>query len=400
MKNWLLFIALFHILSANAQTHSGRELRDNNGALIQTSSSKPTALLTNPNEERACFYKGLRPLSEINQQFLADAYPWISADGLRLYFCNEAFNDLLAFSERPDTNSYFGPVSMIEIPEYFGPAFPWLSSDELDLYLADRTTVYHSHRNSLSAPFSAPDTISLTGYDYSFVSGPSLNTAQDKLFLFGKHFDNDELMEYTRTSTNSFAFVRKIYLPTDYIPTPGQLSKDDLTLYLGASVNGISSSLYQLTRPSPNDTFAVETFELLPGTNDDNTFYVGQPTMSAGLEWLVFVKAAENSWSADELYIMRCDGSASPVFDPKTEKRTVSIFPNPASGIFQISSPATKTPRIEICNALGKAVYEKEYSSPSEKYEVNISDKPYGVYFVKLYDGVQLLAIEKLILGH
>jgi hypothetical protein len=66
----------------------------------------------------------------------------------------------------------------------------------------------------------------------------------------------------------------------------------------------------------------------------------------------------------------------------------VTIFPNPSNGIFSIylASEKSKEQYIEVYNVLG----EKVYTIPkveNEKYTIDFSHYPKGVYVVKVYDG-------------
>ncbi|HLG41425.1 MAG TPA: T9SS type A sorting domain-containing protein, partial [Chitinophagaceae bacterium] len=60
---------------------------------------------------------------------------------------------------------------------------------------------------------------------------------------------------------------------------------------------------------------------------------------------------------------------------------SISIFPNPSSSIFNVES-SQKISQIEIYDVLGKIIYQSQPSSP--KFEIDLSDKPKGIYFVKI----------------
>ena len=57
-------------------------------------------------------YRNVRPLTELNDPKEADAYPCISADGLRLYFtkCVDENNELM-FAQRVNTSANFSTVT-------------------------------------------------------------------------------------------------------------------------------------------------------------------------------------------------------------------------------------------------------------------------------------------------
>ncbi len=60
----------------------------------------------------------------------------------------------------------------------------------------------------------------------------------------------------------------------------------------------------------------------------------------------------------------------------------VTIFPNPTKSQLSIQSTNAPITQLSIINLLGQTVYTNEYNS--QKIQVDISDLPAGVYFVKV----------------
>ncbi len=229
-------------------------------------------------------YGESRPLSELNTS-VGEGHPWISSDGLRLYYTHGLSADTeLFFSQRPDTNSDFeAPVS---IPIGLHPNSVWLSEDELDLWVIGSPIsqgFYHCQRPTVSAPFSVPVPISLNGIPLLYYNGPSLNIAQDTLWLISA----GSFMQFARTSDTSFGYVSTI-LAGDV--GAGKLSKDELHYIMGiASPETDQSSLYQITRSSTAVPFEPSTLEALEGFDEGATNVI-QPATSANLEWIVYVQ--------------------------------------------------------------------------------------------------------------
>lgn len=67
-----------------------------------------------------------------------------------------------------------------------------------------------------------------------------------------------------------------------------------------------------------------------------------------------------------------------------TSKNSLSIFPNPTSGQFNLKfdQPKQKT-EIKIYNSLGQLILQKNISS-TDKISLSISDQPSGIYFVEV----------------
>jgi hypothetical protein len=74
---------------------------------------------------------------------------------------------------------------------------------------------------------------------------------------------------------------------------------------------------------------------------------------------------------------------------------SISIFPNPSEGKFQIKSSGAEIRRLEIYDALGKRIYlNSKYRQ--ETNEIDLSRYPKGIYFVKIFDGLKIYT-EKIV---
>lgn len=65
------------------------------------------------------------------------------------------------------------------------------------------------------------------------------------------------------------------------------------------------------------------------------------------------------------------------------DKRELSIYPNPNNGVFTINIPTNKQAEIMITDINGRVLY-KEQVANKEKYTINISNKPNGIYMLQL----------------
>ena len=73
---------------------------------------------------------------------------------------------------------------------------------------------------------------------------------------------------------------------------------------------------------------------------------------------------------------------------------SISIYPNPAKNIVNISAPAAIS-RVEMVNVLGQKVYENA-TIGSENTAINVSDLQNGTYFVRIFCGNKMMT-KKLI---
>ncbi|MEA3478351.1 MAG: hypothetical protein U9R60_09250, partial [Bacteroidota bacterium] len=182
------------ILTVSFSTMNGQEVHNmfnkkvnvvSNGSDIQQESAivQVETLYFKSSGQATYSYDTVRELSELNTDG-ADAYPWISSDGLRIYYTRGMYENELYVAQRDNTTSYFNTPA--EIPVSVPDAFScWLSQDELDMYFSDRYNIYYAHRDSINSNFNTIVSINLSGIEPSrFKSGPSLNVAQDELFLY------------------------------------------------------------------------------------------------------------------------------------------------------------------------------------------------------------------------
>lgn len=246
-------------------------------------------------------YANVRALTEINTTSNAEAYPWISGDGLRLYYTSGSTNNQLMFTQRTSTASPFGTPTIVSVSTSSLYSC-WFSNDELDAYICTVSSLYHVHRNSISSAFGTPQLITITGAPaYTSIKGASLNSSQTVLFL-QLYGTNNIIAEFSKTGTNTFSYVRTVSLPSGYEPRVGQLSKDELSFFVGAKSGNADPLLCQLTRTATTVAFDVNTFQQIQGINDIN--YSNQhPTMSNNLNWVAFVRNDTNLWTANEIYI-------------------------------------------------------------------------------------------------
>ena len=248
-------------------------------------------------------YDNVRKLTELNTT-LSESYPWISSNGLRLYFANgnQSINSFYV-SERPDTSSSFSTPTALNLNlTETSPSWLWFSENELDAYVCfvPEARVYYCHRSTINANFEPPILLTFNGLGSTSLFGLSLNSDQSKLYA---RLSNNSLTAFTRTSPTSFSLSSSL-TSNNFTLYPGPLSKDELHFFIGALTNGVSSRLYQLSRTNTAQFFEIGSLELIDGINDEATDN-SQPSRSANLEWVVFVRNSDGGWTGKNMFLAR-----------------------------------------------------------------------------------------------
>ncbi len=390
MKLILFVVATILSISAYSQAFmQPRNMKDcderNNAPLKKPSilSNEPFA---NSVDITGYSYDTVRELIEINNPGQADAHPWISSDGLRLYYTSGFNNDQMAMAERTDINSYFGTPVIIPIPYNWGISY-WLSPDELELYFSDSYYIWYTNRDAINLPFSLPERLNLQGIPGpDYISAQSLNTEQNKMFLH--IYDNGvhRILQYSNiVGWPYFDYEKTLSAPPGFSMIGGQLSKDDLTYFVSAQYNDGPPMLYQMTRITPSDTFDINTFELIRGINDTTVFGNAFPTMSDNLEWVAFNRADNNNWEQLDLFLAH-DGILTSAFDPVNLPILSFAYPNPASEFVIIkykSLPGYRSTLI-VYSPEGEIVYKNDLNPSEGIIKVNTNQWVTGVYCYRI----------------
>lgn len=82
-----------------------------------------------------------------------------------------------------------------------------------------------------------------------------------------------------------------------------------------------------------------------------------------------------------------------------TAQLSLSVFPNPTSGMFQITSYELRITSIEIYNVFGEKVYSTAVTPiNNERLTINLSSQPSGLYFIRITQDGKTFATEKLVI--
>jgi hypothetical protein len=238
-------------------------------------------------------------LSELNDPNYTDAYPYLTDDGLRIYFTsNDGMGNNLFFSSRPDLDTDFASKQLLDSTLFSNILSSWLTPDELEMYFTNYIGLFHVTRPTTTSPFGTVTEITLVGGNTAFISGPSLAPGGDELYLY----NGDGLLEFEYTNDTTYTFVSEVLPPLGYGGGVGQLSKDGLELYW--SLNLIGSDLHSLfiaERSSLGTSFSnpVQMNSLINVANINNS----QPSYATAANALVWVRNDLPLWEGNQLYV-------------------------------------------------------------------------------------------------
>jgi len=339
-------------------------------------------------------FKNGRDLGEINSADQTDAYPWLSADGLRLYFTqNFAEKDQIVFANRKDIDSPFEGLTALNILAS-SITSGWFSADELTIfYIAgepeggNNKYIFKALRSSRNEPFAEGEKIELKGEDdFGFISGASLTQDGKQLFLYQSK-DGTRILRFTLSGENEYSLVGNLSDDLAREPvSPGQLSKDGLSYYCPRN-GGIS--VY--SRKNITEEFALS-----------NTIAIGSNLSQLGFneQYIVFCHSPDNTWQANDLYMLdnplykgaSADEAAIAVLGVESAvplpTLDIVIFPNPASELVNLRFElpiVLEDAILELFDNQGRVLRNVQVNGAGEQtIQMNVSDLPAGTYFCRL----------------
>lgn len=361
-------------------------------------------------------------LSEINDTSECDAYPWISGDGLRLYYTKGgSTRDRLVKVHRANLNSPFGnPVDIdVNFHEYDVMSC-FLSNDELKMYFTVRngqishpnanTALYVAERNSVEDEFAKPLIITLTGAVEGFISNPSLTPDKSTLMMYNDDGDKHILI-FTQTDEYSYDLTGELPIEDGYELAPGQLSKDGLKFFIGLEKDEDSRLCYY-SRRCLTDPFVFQDF-FGSDLKDSVDCRRGQPSVIENESVVIFTKSITNTWQVNDLCSANLSfGSKSSIEHSQTnasvavdsvhkvvtldnitsnttpqirnEKIEFTIYPNPAEFDINVACSNNNIERVQIYDMQGKILFDEMLTSTAFPINFSVSDFSPGLYFCTL----------------
>ncbi len=253
-------------------------------------------------------YYDVRPLSEINSENNPDAYPWISSDGLRLYYTKgkrtkKSSNEKIYYTERQSIRDSFGEPKKIKLwKDESNIVSCWLSEDELNIYykfLGIEKKIYRASRNSKQELFDSVKAISLEGDFEGTNIGPSLTPDKKELYIYNfiPNEKSASILIFKYEEEFRYNLDSKLLVPAGYTVSPGQLSKDGLKYYLSMEKDSVNR-FYYFKRNSLNERFS----KLYKVGGEINNYTLTQVSLTADENILIFSYSETKKWSNNELY--------------------------------------------------------------------------------------------------
>lgn len=342
-------------------------------------------------------WDSIRKLKELNDTLIADAYPWISYDGLRLYFTKEQSQyDKIYTSSRKYDDLPFEDAKTLEIGfDDHDIISCWLTNDELDIYIVIRDSelytnfLYHAQRNNILDKFSNFVKVELTGFTNNFFSAPSLTQDMNQLYIFTFEDDYEGLiLMFEKENNYSYKLSDTLSIPEGLIVGSGQISKDGLKYFLTlAHTDLYHGQICFLSRNSILEDFTE--VSILSGAINDTLDYGNlQPSITGDENTIIFVKNNTGYWSSNDLFIAH-KTNPNGTFDSPIPNEFIKLnhYPNPVKNEINIDYFTQERPmnnKLIIYNLYGKIVFEHFLTGYFDHININTSGFDSGIYFYRV----------------
>jgi hypothetical protein len=234
----------------------------------------------------------IRYQHQVNEEGVAEAYPWLSADALRLYFTKE---NQIYMSNRNSRYEDFGKPARVEIDESGSVISTWLTNNELEMYTCYGRNIKVFHRNSLNEPFMFQHNLDLGGEMEGFISGISFTPDMRTMVVYNSD-EGQRLGVFNMTPGGRPELRKIITVPFGEIAV-GQLSKDGKWLYLSVDEDP-TFSIYKM------DMMDVEAAEpVFTRILSLKGLRIGKPTLSYDETYICFNATASNLWQNNEIMV-------------------------------------------------------------------------------------------------
>lgn len=144
-------------------------------------------------------YSNIRPLSEVNDQNLSDSYPWLSPDGLHLYFTKQHGSDItFLVATRNSTADKFGAAEKlgVQLPHVSNNMSCFLSNDEKEFFALSGNKIYYATRPTKTARFNVPVEIANSDNN-GYISGITMTNDAHELFVYNSvGFRNTQILRF------------------------------------------------------------------------------------------------------------------------------------------------------------------------------------------------------------
>lgn len=243
-----------------------------------------------------------RETNNINVGEVADAYPFLSADGLRLYFTSnrEGGHGRFFLSQRNSVKEPFREPGVLGSQLTDGYYAGTLTADERTLCMVKNGDMYLSFRKDWKTEFSTPVLIKGQSNHYHF--GPAISPDGNEIIVTVTVDGNDVMKRYRRIDDIEYREVDILPAPAGNEPGPGQFSKDGLSYYFSLEEEGKQEAIiWRYTRPTIRDAFVD--LEKLP-VSINKLIRNFQPSVNGDASIIVFVTSQNDAWEEDDIVLV------------------------------------------------------------------------------------------------
>ena len=353
-------------------------------------------------DKKDCFYytdvartdvswESPRLLDNLNNEGAAEAYPYLSADGLRLYFSRQTEEGLnLYMASRQTIYDAFSNRQPLSADLPGGSFSGWLSNDERELYFSDGYALFYAFRNSLGEAFSAPADLTLQGTELDFISGPSLTPDKQELYIY-HHDTKKQILRFRKTGVLEYTYVDELPIPESLVPGPGQLSKNGLSFYFSLEAH-YQDRLFKYTRRALDAPW--EKLEALDGIFCDMKISAAQPSVSLDEQIVACTSTSEDSWENNDLCISTAmpqsastpgptGGESGTEEVPQPNALGTRVYPNPTDAYITLAIDRVDA---DACYTLydinGRELQRKPVTLTQTA--IDLGTLPGGIYFLKV----------------
>lgn len=242
----------------------------------------------------------IRYQNEINDPALAEAYPWISADGMRLYFIK---GNSVYFSHRNSRYEDFGVPEELTLDQNGSITSCWLTNDELSMYTTGSSgSSRHLRaytRLSTDDAFRFERTLTLDDQVEGFTSALSFTPDGQTALLYNNPDDaSRSLVLLDVLGDGRLKFRTRFSVDQGSIGV-GQLSKDGKHVYFSVELAKDYKIIYKMLvndmeMANPKLTKILE----LKGLR------IGKPSLTYDETYMVFNASATDNWNENEIMVV------------------------------------------------------------------------------------------------
>jgi|GEM_PF-5369760 len=337
-----------------------------------------------------------RNLKEINKEQSTDAYPWLSKDGLRLFWTQTIGGmDQIMQANRPDLETPFAAAKAMGLNlENAENMSIWLSEDELiavhSVRQEGKIALHLSQRTTSASPFSPNSTIlSLAGFDdIEFISAPSLTPNLEELYLYHSGESSQQILRFKLGAFPGHYQFEDILIEGPAIQ-PGRLSHDGLRFVCSSK----NQKMHVFERNSLNEEWAEQESISLPEDFSQLAF---------SDEEIVMVYSHDYSWESNQLHLAKSPFSAVKS-ESKSIKETSSLslhlYPHPVQQRFTVAPilpEGGELEQAELYSLAGQKIKEFNLNSQQGQYEFDLGNLPAASYILRL-SGKGFLPVSQLV---